>query len=464
MPIPALTAKLKRLEMGERFVRRNPFYYSAVERELSRLEAADGEARQRWCDERVKETLSSAAHTAYGRSVAAPRALAQWPLLAKESVRDNPKAFVRNGRWSGQWFNAHASTGGTTGVPLKLVRSPESVVAEQVCQDQAITHTGIEPRRARIAVLRADDVKSVSDLDPPYWVYALGGRRLILSSNHLTERSLPHYVNELRAFAPDLLWVYPTPLESLCLLLQRTGVDLRVPRVLSSSEVLQPEVWRLAEKLLGCTVVDRYGQAERVACAHAFAPGEYRFVPGYAYIELIESVREEGSTLYEIVGTSLWNTAMPLVRYRTGDLIRLPTHYGVNELREIANGTRSFEGVIGRANEVLLGPEGAGVLTGINHLPRGVPNLIRLQVAQERPDLIVLRVLAASGFGHAEVEQLMRNARLKIPEAIDVRVELREELERTKGGKTPYVVHGPKVKETLQSIRVRAGEQHRGVA
>jgi phenylacetate-CoA ligase len=464
MPIPALTAKLKRLEMGERFVRRNPFYYSAVERELSRLEAADGEARARWCDERVKKILSSAAHTAYGRSVGAPRALAQWPLLGKESVRDNPDAFVRNGTWSGQWFNAHATTGGTTGVPLKLVRSPESVVAEQACQDRAIAHSGIDPRRARIAVLRADDVKNLSDQDPPYWIYALGGRRLIFSSNHLTERTLPHFVQELRAFAPDVLWVYPTPLESLCLLLEKTGTELRVPRVLSSSEVLQPEVWRLAERTLGCKVIDRYGQAERVACAHAFAPGEYCFVPGYAHIELIESARDEDTVLYEIVGTSLWNTAMPLVRYRTGDLVRLPTHYGANELREIANGTRSFEGVIGRSNEVLLAPGGAGVLTGINHLPRGVPNLVRLQVAQERPDLIVLRVLAASGFGPAEVEQLMRNARLKIPEAIDVRVEVCEALERTKGGKTPYVVHGPKVKEALQSIRGLTGEQRRGVA
>lgn len=464
MSIPALTARLKRLEMGERLVRRNPFYYSAVEREFSRLDAASVEARRSWTRERVRKTLSSAAHTAYGRSIGAPHAFAQWPLLAKESVRDNPTAFVRNGSWGGQWLNAHASTGGTTGVPLKLVRSPESVVAEQVCQDRAIAQTGIDPRRARIAVLRADDVKPVSDLDPPYWIYVLGGRRLMLSSNHLTERTLPHYVSELRAFAPDLLWVYPTPLESLCLLLQKSGIELRVPRVLSSSEVLQPEVWRLAQRLLGCTLVDRYGQAERVACAHAYAPGDYRFVPGYAFVELIESAREEDGVLYEIVGTSLWNTAMPLVRYRTGDLIRLPTHYGRNELSEIVEGARSFEGVIGRANEVLLGPDGEGVLTGINHLPRGVPHLIRLQVAQEQPDVIVLRVLIAPGFGDAEVAQLICNARLKVPESMDVRVEVCAELERTKGGKTPYVVHGPEVKEKLRSIGLRAGEERRGVA
>lgn len=465
MPISALTTKLKRLEVGERFVRRNPFYYASIEREFKRLEGADEQARRVWTQGRLEQTLSSAARTAYGRSVGAPRAIADWPLLTKEALRDHPDAFVRSGSWGAQWFNASATTGGTTGVPLKLIRSPESVVAEQVCQDLAIAHSGVDPRRARLAVLRADDVKCLTDRDPPYWVFALGGRRLIFSSNHLSERTLPHFVSALRSFAPDVLWVYPTPLESLCLLLQRTGTRLEVPRVLSSSEVLQPQVWRLARELLGCTVVDRYGQAERVACAHAFAPGEYRFVPGYSHVELIEGARDEDSVFYEIVGTSLWNSAMPLVRYRTGDLIRLPASYGPREVGEVACGLRAFEGVIGRTNEVLLGPLGAGVLTGINHLPRGVGHLLRLQVAQERPDRVVLRVLAATGFSAEDEAQLMRNARSKIPEAIEVRVEVRTELERTAGGKTPYVVHGPEVKERLRAGGFTAPPQHhQGVA
>jgi phenylacetate-CoA ligase len=463
MSISAWTNKLKRLEMGERLVRRNPLYYSAIEREFERMEAADGTTRREWVSERITKTLRSAARTDYGRRVGAPRSLAQWPLLGKEQVRDDPEAFVRGSRWVTQWLNAQATTGGTTGTPLKLVRSPESVVAEQVCQDLAIRRSGIDPRRARIAVLRADDVKDPTDLEPPYWIYVLGGRRLMLSSNHLSERTLPYFVAELRRFAPDLLWVYPTPLEALCLLLKRTGTELRIPRVLSSSEVLQPEVWRLAQEQLGATVIDRYGQAERVACAHAFEPGRYRFVPGYSHVELIEHSREPGFVFYEIVGTSLWNTAMPLVRYRTGDLVRLPDTFGTAEVREVADGLRPFEGVIGRANEVLLGPDGASVLTGINHLPRGIRHLMRLQVVQERPDLVVLRVLAAPGFGDVEQAQLMTNARHKIPASIEVRIEQCEALERTQAGKTPYVIHGPEVQARLRSLGL-AQEARRGVA
>jgi phenylacetate-CoA ligase len=460
MSLSALTTKLKRLDVGERLVRRNPLYYSVVQRELAQLEHADATTRNDWMQERLRRILSAAAHTAYGRGLGAPRDIRDWPLLRKESVRNHPDAFVRGSHWGSKLFNAHASTGGTTGVPLRLQRSPESVVAEQVCQDDAIAKLGIDPRNARIAVLRGDDIKSPTDTRPPYWMYALGGKRLILSSNHLSQASFPDFVQALSEFRPDVLWVYPTTLEALCLLVKQTGVHLPVPRVLSSSEMLQPQVWKLAQQLLRCTLADRYGQAERVACAHAFAPEAYRFIPGYAYVELIadsnvEPISDSKEALtrcYEIVGTSLWNTAMPLVRYCTGDLVRLPRAYGARELQEIVLGLRTFEGVIGRINDVLLDALGMRVLAGINQLPRGVDHLMRLQVVQDEPHEVVLRVLPASGFSDTDAAQLLSNARLKIPDSIAIRLEIAKELRRTKSGKTPFVIHGTRVEEGLRRI------------
>lgn len=454
MSIAAFDARLKRFEIGERLVRRNPLYYFAVQRELIKLDVADIGELESWTQRRLQKVLSAARHSAYGQSIGAPRALQDWPLLDKERVRNNPQSFCQGRSWAHRLLHARASTGGTTGLPLKLFRSPESVVAEQVCQDAAITGLGIDPRHAKVAVLRADPIKDPSDMKPPFWTYTLAGRRLVLSSNHLSEQTLAYYIEELRKFAPELLWVYPTALESLCLLLLRAGERVAIPRVLSSSEVLGPAVWDQARAALGCAIVDRYGQAERVACAHAFAPGAYRFVPGYSHVELILDSEEEATALYEIVGTSLWNMAMPLVRYRTGDLVRLPRSYGAREIEEVALGARTFEGVLGRMNDVLLAPDGTRVLIGINHIPRDVEHLMRLQIVQETPDRVVLRVLAAPGFSDADAQQLLRNARQKIPEPVDVQVEVTDELQRTARGKTPYVIHGSLVQQAFRNIGV----------
>ena len=50
-----------------------------------------------------------------------------------------------------EWFAASANTGGTAGVPLKLVRSLDGIVFEQACIDRLIQGLGISPRGVRTA-------------------------------------------------------------------------------------------------------------------------------------------------------------------------------------------------------------------------------------------------------------------------------------------------------------------------
>jgi len=445
-----LETGLKRLQVSERLVRRNPLFYGSIQRELESLQATGLRERVERTEMKLQEMQAVAGHTRYGRSLGLPKAGRAWPLLHKDSVRDDPAAF-HAGR---AWFTSRANTGGTTGTPLRLVRSAAAVVAEQVCIDLMVSLAGVDPLSARIAVLRGDNVKSPSDMQPPFWINAMGGRRLILSSNHLSDATLDAYVNAIGEFSPDILWVYPSTLESLCRSLLRAGQRLVVPRVLSSSEMLADSAWPLAKVVLGASIMDYYGQAERVAFAYATRPGEYFFLPGYASVELLPAHQDDSGCCYEIVGTSLWNTAMPLIRYRTGDLIRLPQAPTQQALLEIAHGLRSFPGVIGRNADVLLAPDGKGVLTGIDHIPRGVRSLLRLQVVQDAPDEVELRALVTEDFDEHDAEHLMSNARLKIPQSVNVRWLKVERLQRTANGKTPFVIHSPQVKEALQSAGI----------
>ena len=445
-----LETGLKRLQVGERFVRRNPLFYGSIQREFESLQTMGLRERMERTELRLQDMQSVAGQTRYGRQLGLPQPGRTWPLLHKDSVRDDPAAF----HTSRAWFSSRANTGGTTGTPLRLLRSPVAVVAEQVCIDLMISLAGVDPRTVRMAVLRGDNVKPPSDMQPPFWIHAMGGRRLILSSNHQSDVTLDAYIKAIEEFAPDLLWVYPSTLESLCRALMRAGQRMRIPRVLSSSEMLADSIWPLAKHVLGASIVDYYGQAERVAFAYATHPGEYFFLPGYANVELLPALEDEESVCYEIVGTSLWNTAMPLIRYRTGDLIRLSRDAGPHALLEIVHGLRSFPGVIGRNADVLLAPDGHGVLTGIDHIPRGVHELLRLQVIQHAPDKVELRALVTDEFSERHEAQIMQNARLKIPQSVAVSFVRVEQLHRTASGKTPFVIHAPEVKAALQSAGI----------
>jgi phenylacetate-CoA ligase len=435
-------APLKRLALGEFLVRRNPLFHGHAIQIFDRLTASPLETRRSWHARRLERALRQAARTAYGHSLGAPSALEDWPLLEPADVRRHPRDFAR-----ANWWSIPSSTGGTSGIPLPLWRSPRSVAVEQAAIDGLLTRAQVDPRRARVAVLRGDDIKPLADRTPPFWRSAIGNQRLIFSSNHLGRETVAAFAAALTEFRADYWWVYPTALESLLSLTREAGLHLRVPVVLSSSEVLGEACRVAAREALGARVIDHYGQAERVAFSSSDENGEHRFLPGYSHVELLP-VRSDEGPRYEIVGTSLWNEAMPLVRYRTGDLIRTERWLESAELEAIALGVHSFGGVIGRDGDILFAPDGSR-LTGIDHFHRGVDRIVRIQVVQTSSTEVEIRVLPAPEFGESERAQLLANAARKLPPAMSVRVLLVDELERTALGKTPFVIR----RDTVRGAR-----------
>lgn len=456
----AFVDRLKRHVVGENFVRRNPFYYDRSRRLLDRLEGLDFEGRRAWTREQLARTLAVARRTDYGCVVRGGEDLQSWPLLDKELLRNRLHVFTTGP----EWLRAPANTGGTAGVPLKLVRSLDGIVFEQACIDRLVLRLGLHPRTARTAVVRGDNLQDPRTLLYPDGVRANGGRARIFCAHAVSPGNIERIAGSLAKFAPELLCAYPSALETLCRLLQESGRSLQVPAVLTSSEVLKPAAWSLARDVLGCRIADYYGQAERVAFAYAFAPREYYFLPGYSHVEFLRhdsKLLPEGGRdrLYEVIGTAFWNSSMPLVRYRTGDLVRLPAEWGLRELEELALGLRSFSGILGREQEVIACPDGVR-LTGLESIPHDVEHVLRIQVVQETLDSARIQVIPAPGYCQADADRLLENARAKVPAQVSLSVEIAQWLERTPRGKTPLIVHRPPVHEALRRAGVEPMMTH----
>jgi phenylacetate-CoA ligase len=445
---------LKRHVVGETLVRRNPYYYGRARRVLDRLDQEDFEGRRRWAHAQLARTLSAARRTEYGRMARGTVELRTWPLMDKELLRDRLQVFTTRR----EWFAAPANTGGSTGVPTRLVRSLDGIVFEQASVDRLIRAFGLDPRGARTAVLRGDNMDDARALQSPEGLSANGGRSRIFCAHAVSLENIDRLADALERFAPQLLVAYPSALEALCHFLIERRRKLAVPAVLTSSEILRPEAWDLARGVLGCRIADYYGQSERVAFAYAFEPREYRFLPGYAFVEFVPHVSpllpaESPDRLYEVIGTSFWNSLMPLVRYRTGDLIRLPAAWGERELEELALGLRTFPGILGRQQELLVCPQGVRV-TGIESIPNPVRHVVRLQVVQESVNAARIRVVPTKGFNDDDASQLIANVRARVPGDVKLSVETAHWLERTPRGKTPLIVYRPAVHDALRRAGV----------
>lgn len=427
-----LIANLKHLGLSDRFIRRNALWYARPRRLLSEFEQLDVAERRRWRDERVRRILAAAGRTAYGRRVGAPPFLEDWPVLEKEALRESPEAFLARPAW----LAVAATTSGTTGTPLCLRRSLSNVAYEQAVLDHLLARAGICPETCRAAVLRGDDVKDPGDREPPYWRLASAGRRLVFSSNHLDRGTVNAFVEALQRFAPDVLFAYPSVLESLCSLMLERGLTLRIKLSACGSEVLTKATAEMAHAALGTRVVGYYGQAERVAWAYGDPHHGFRFLPSYSVNELrfVESCGELDT--YEILGTGLWNTAMPLVRYATGDQIRV---YKGTSPQAVADGRERFPEILGRSADYIVSPSGARLIA-INHIPRSVPHVVRTQFVQESPSSVRLLVIAAPGFDEGCRKLLLQHARLKMPPSMSIRIETTSALVRNRTGKAPLVV------------------------
>ena len=427
---------LKNGAVTEQLIRRTPFFYHQIKSFFVRTAQAEPEERRRLLANRVRPILRAAAQTPHYSRLALPPILDAWPYLTKEQVRDAPQ----NVTASGLMPPAPAATGGSSGMPLRLKRSWRAVIAEQVALDLLAKEAGVRFPTARIAVLRGDTIKDPNDTTPPFWVFRTGGRRMVLSANHLRPQTVACYLDAMRSFAPDILTAYPSALEAFCGLIEASGKPLpSLKLVIASSEVLRPDVRARTSAILGVPVFDHYGQAERVNLATSMNDGEFFFSSAYGINELIYSHSDEEADYYEIVGTSLWNTSQFLIRYRTGDLAALPKGSSDEAVQQTALGLRPFLGVAGRTSEYIETPNGVHVI-GINQIPRGLDGVLQMQFVQRVKDRVEIRVVPQRDISQSLKDRIIRQARSKIPESVALDLRIVDAVHRTPAGKTPLVI------------------------
>ncbi|NRG16358.1 hypothetical protein HPQ64_01490 [Rhizobiales bacterium] len=421
---------LKIADLGDTLIRRFPPLYAAYRRELAEFELADFAERKARQDALIEQTLDSATRLpAYEKLKGKP--LVDCPPLAKSELKSRPQSYIAKSTLP----VAKGETSGSSGVPLSVRRSFASVVFEQAAIDHVVALAGADFAKDRVAVLRGERLKDPSDFSPPFWRMQSGGRVMNFSAAHLNLKTARAFHTALQDFAPRILWAYPSALEMLIACLEAEGLRLSIPVVLTSSEVLTDDLRECAEKAFGATVADYYGQAERVSFAYALKKDEYRFMPAYGHVEL----QPLGQCRFSQIATNLRNSAQPLIRYETGDVIVADDADDPRAMEEIALGVRSFTRIEGRESDYLIAPDGSRLI-GMNHVPRAIPGLLQLQLRQQTTDFVKVMAVAQGTPGEdlrAEIEARLSS---RLPASMRVEVEFCEALARTSRGKLPFVV------------------------
>ena len=233
----------------------------------------------------------------------------------------------------------------------------------------------------------------------------------------------------------DIRWLhgYPSVIAEFCMWLADHRPDVLailkpgLRGVLLGSEFPAPHYRNAITETLGVPIISWYGHSEMCILAYENAVNEYVPFPTYGYCEAIPM--ETG--IEHLVGTSLWNTISPFIRYDTGDGIKADTEQGL---------VKRFSILDGRIGEFVVDRNGGKIgltalIFGRHHA--GFEQARHIQVRQSEQGKMELLIVPRDP--QLPIEKLQHSFDFSNVN-IDVKLRMINEPIRTNSGKTPLLV------------------------
>jgi phenylacetate-CoA ligase len=358
--------------------------------------------------------------------------LEKFPVITKQTLLEHREELVSTA------FEAkrriYITTGGSTGIPVGFyLQKGLSRPKEQAFLEAQWRRAGYQTS-SRVVVIRG--FVTSSRQSGKVRSYDATRDWLMLSSYHLTEDNLPHYLVEIEKFAPEFLHAYPSAALLLAHYLQKKGQKLGVPlkALLCGSEQLSHPQKKLLEETFQCRVYRWYGHSERVVLAgEGHRSAQFHFWPSYGHAEL-GPADDEGYR--EVIGTSFHNLAFPFIRYRTGDLIA-PSQGGSEEFP----GWTAADAIMGREQEFLVSATGRKIsLTAFNMHDSIFDGLYAVQFHQMRPGEAEFRYVVGPEFQPSRLAAIESGIRRKLGDDFQVTLCEVTAVEKTARGKHKWLV------------------------
>ncbi|MDX1951259.1 MAG: hypothetical protein SFY81_03695, partial [Verrucomicrobiota bacterium] len=206
--------------------------------------------------------------------------------------------------------------------------------------------------------------------------------------------------------------------------------------ILCGSEQLTHPQKLTLERIFGCRAYAWYGHSERVVLAAQGRRSDlYYFVPQYGFVEF-GPANEEG--LCEVIGTSFDNLVMPLIRYRTGDYVKLADPRVDGELEYP---WPAVSRIAGREQEFLVSGTGRRIsLTAFNMHDAIFDDLYAVQFYQAAAGVAEFRYVPGPRFTEERLRTIESGIRRKLGDDFLIIFSRVAEVERTAAGKHKWLV------------------------
>ena len=370
--------------------------------------------------------------------IARPEDLPKLPVLGKEAVWEAGHDLLA--RDADRYGPRRYRTSGTTGRPLTLYHDRHTRALEFVYYWRYWGWAGYR-LGDRFAEFGSQYFLLRSALRDRLFAWQPHLNRLMLSSAQVSLRNAPRMADAVRRYRPRFLKGMPSALYFFALALQHAGIDdLAFRAVFSTGEVVTPQCRALLERVFHCRVLDSYGHMERTVAVCQCPRGSYHINSDYGILELVNAraMPDGRSAIGEVVGTSLHNMSMPLIRYDVGDHIECATD---GRMCPCGRTLPVATAIHGRTEDAIVTPDGRFV-TSAFILPELVQGVSFAQFIQESERVLQVNVVPDGEWNEREESRFLSQVRHLVGPEMTVRVACvsADALIRDASGKTRAVI------------------------
>ena len=347
--------------------------------------------------ERVRELLRHAEqHVPYyrelfrnigvsSRDIRSLHDFAQLPVLTKTIIRERGADLVRDDVPRESLLEHHS--GGSTGVPLTFFRDREYVDASEAGTYRNLRQAGWHPGDM-VAFFWGwnDRLERMSTVE--FEVRQRMRRAYQFDPFQAGPVAFQAWIRKWRSIEPVVALGYASTIARFADHLERAQIRVRPLRgVFTTAEKLHAPQREVIERVFGCRVFDCYGSSEVQNIAAECDHGRMHINADFVVLETEAGTR--AATPSPLIVTSLWNRAMPFIRYRNEDVGAV-----LPGTCDCGNQFPLMSLAVGRVSDNFVLPCGR-VVHGeyFTHLMYGAEDIESFQFHQLTEDHIVLRVV-----------------------------------------------------------------------
>jgi phenylacetate-CoA ligase len=358
------------------------------------------------------------------------KSLKKFPVLEKVVLREQIDDLITVDKQKLIKNSTSGSTGIQTNVYVTKDEQSQYRAAQTLWWEWAGFKIGEPILQTGLATGRSIEKRLKDFFFRTYYLFAFG-----LTKQNTTEAF--HWAKKTKPF----LGGYASSLYVLSQLAEKSEINVKFKSAISWGDKLFDHYKKNIEKVFDCKIFETYGAGEGLMIASQKDLDFMYIMSPCVYVEILDDFGNEvpDGEMGHVVVTSLIHKAMPLIRYKLGDLaIKLPKHL-YPEKREL--NLPIIQKVIGRETDIVKTPLGKKLIV---HSFTGIfeyfPSIKQFCVIQKDLYGIDIEYIEGENFELSVLDQIKTELMKYIDEGFNINFIKVDEILPTKSGKPQIII------------------------